>query len=137
MSATLIDSSVLLDLITPASSSAAWSKQQLEAADAHGGAIVNIVIWAEVAMAFRETGAMALLEDEAFLQRRAIPWDAAELAGHAHRQYRRRGGAREAILPDFLIAAHAAIEDLTLLTRDVRRIKAAFPGLRLITPESA
>ena len=135
MSGTLIDSSVLLDLVTPASPAAAWSKAQLDAADLRGEAIVNVVIWAEVAVAYRENGAMALLENESLLQRRAIPWEAAELAGHAHRQYRRRGGEREAILPDFLIAAHAAIEDLTLLTRDARRLKIAFPGLRLITPE--
>ncbi len=95
-----------------------------------------MIIWAEVATAFRNSQAMVLLEDESFLQRLAIPWEAAELAGVAHREYRRRGGAREAILPDFLIAAHAAYDNLILLTRDPRRAKTAFPKLICITPDS-
>lgn len=135
MSLTLVDSSVLLDLLTPASAHARWSKQQLDAADQRGGVAVNIVIWAEVAAAFRDSSAMALIEDESYLQRRAIPWEAAEIAGAAHREYRRRGGVREAILADFLIASHAAFDNFTLLTRDARRAMAAFPNLQCITPD--
>ncbi|NBU28536.1 MAG: DNA-binding protein, partial [Caulobacteraceae bacterium] len=52
-------------------------------------------------------------------------------------QYRRRGGARESILADFLIGAHAAVAGYALLTRDPRRVRAAFPGVELITPGAA
>lgn len=64
-----------------------------------------------------------------------LPVAAAFLAGHAHASYRRAGGAREAIMPDFLIGAHAAITDRPLLTRDPRRVAAHIPGARLICPE--
>lgn len=136
MTKTLVDSSVLLDLITPTSPHARWSKDQLDAADTRERVGINVIIWAEVAAAFRDGAAMALLENESFLQRLPIPWEAAELAGVAHREYRRRGGARETILPDFLVAAHAAYDNMVLLTRDARRARTAFPSLTCITPET-
>lgn len=63
-----------------------------------------------------------------------IPFAASFLAGHAHADYRRAGGAREAILPDFLIGAHAAVTGRPLLTRDPRRIATYIPGAQLIVP---
>ena len=52
----------------------------------------------------------------------------------AHADYRQCGGQRSMILPDFLIGAHALLESTGLLTRDGRRYRQAFPGLRLILP---
>jgi predicted nucleic acid-binding protein len=63
-----------------------------------------------------------------------IPLAAAFLAGHAHAGYRQAGGRRVAILPDFLIGAHAAVTGRPLLTRDPRRIATYIPGANLITP---
>jgi len=65
----------------------------------------------------------------------AIPAAAAFLAGHAHAAYRRAGGSREAVLPDFLIGAHAAVTGRPLLTRDPRRVATHIPGTTLIAPE--
>ena len=63
----------------------------------------------------------------------AIPLAASFLAG-AHASYRRAGGTRNAILPDFLIGAHAAVTGRPLLTRDPRRVAAYIPGTALIAP---
>jgi len=52
----------------------------------------------------------------------------------AHADDRQRGGQRAMFLPDFLIGAHALLESTGLLTRDERRYRQAFPGLRLILP---
>ena len=49
-------------------------------------------------------------------------------------KYRQRGGARRSPLPDFYIGAHAAIEGLTLLTRDAKRYRCYFPALRVVAP---
>lgn len=63
-----------------------------------------------------------------------IPFAAAFLAGQAHSSYRRAGGSREAILPDFLIGAHAAVTSRPLLTRDSHRVTTYIPGAKLISP---
>ncbi|HEY1833475.1 MAG TPA: hypothetical protein VGG08_03490 [Solirubrobacteraceae bacterium] len=65
-----------------------------------------------------------------------IPPAAAFLAGHAHADYRRAGGTREAVLPDFLIGAHAAVTGRRLLTSDPRRIETYIPGATLVAPTS-
>lgn len=70
------------------------------------------------------------------LTRASLPWAAAPVAGVAYGAYKRRGGSKDAILADFLIGAHAVVEGLALLTRDPRRIRTAFPDVRLITPET-
>lgn len=60
---------------------------------------------------------------------------AALRAAAAFREYRRRGGSRRTILPDFLIAGHAVALGATFVTRD-RRLGSYFPDLTLITPET-
>lgn len=67
-------------------------------------------------------------------QRQPLPWAAAFLAEKAFVQYRRNGGERQSTLPDFFIGAHAAVNDLTLLTRDVGRYRTYFPTLRIMPP---
>ena len=65
-----------------------------------------------------------------------MPWEAAFLAAKAFVRYRRRGGGRSALLPDFFIGAHAAVDDLTLLTRDASHHRTYFPTVRLVTPDA-
>jgi predicted nucleic acid-binding protein len=67
-------------------------------------------------------------------RRAELPWAAGFLAAKAFVRYRRAGGIRRAPLPDFYIGAHAAIAGLTLLTRDAKRYRTYFPGVRLIAP---
>ncbi len=112
----------------------AWSQAQLTRAAQRGAIILNAVILAEIAPRFsrietlRSTlPSMAIIEE--------IPPAAAFLAGHAHAEYRRSGGTREAVLPDFLIGAHAAVTARPLLTRDPRRVATHIPGTTLITPD--
>jgi len=67
-------------------------------------------------------------------ERRPLPWEAAFLAGKCFLRYRKQGGTRRSPLPDFFIGAHAAVEGLTLLTRDATRYRTYFPTLSLIAP---
>ena len=72
------------------------------------------------------------------LQLEAVPFRegaTAFVAGRAFLEYRRRGGARTAPLPDFYIGAHAAVAGYRLLTRDARRYRAYFARLELIAPD--
>lgn len=132
-SQTFVDSSVLLDIYTEDPRWLPWSQQQLTHAAQHGAIVVNAVVLAEIAPRFpRIEELRAALPSMAIIEE--IPLAASFLAGHAHARYRRAGGAREAILPDFLIGAHAAVTGRPLLTRDPRRVETYIPGARLLTP---
>jgi predicted nucleic acid-binding protein len=65
---------------------------------------------------------------------REIPRPALFLAGKAFLQYRRRGGSKAQVLPDFFIGAHAAVQGWPLLTRDASRYQTYFPSLHVIAP---
>ncbi|MBP7877483.1 type II toxin-antitoxin system VapC family toxin [Candidatus Microthrix sp.] len=134
MIGTLVDSNVILDLLTEDEKWLDWSEQALSEAAEAGPLVINPVIYAEISVRFRSVEDL----DEAIPSndylRAALPWSAAFLAGKAFVDYRRRGGTRTSTLPDFFIGAHAAAGDLTLLTRDVARYRTYFPTVRLIAP---
>lgn len=133
MSDVLVDSNVLIDVFSEDEEWVDWSSSMIEEAGAHGRLVINPIIYAEVSL--RVDSMEALDEDlEHLVDRRALPWEAAFLAGKCFYAYRRAGGTRTAPLPDFFIGAHAAVENLTLLTRDPRRVRAYFPKLRIIAP---
>lgn len=133
-SGTFVDSSVLLDVFTGDARWGDWSQAQLTRAAQRGALVLNAVVLAEVAPRFDRVEVLrATLPSMAAIEE--IPLAAAFLAGHAHATYRQAGGRREAILPDFLIGAHAAVTERPLLTRDPRRVAAYIPGATLISPE--
>lgn len=70
----------------------------------------------------------------AIFEREDIPYEAAFLAGKAYLAYRRRAGTKASLLPDFCVAAHAAIRGYRILTRDVAHYRTYFPKLELIAP---
>ncbi len=134
MTAVLVDSSVVIDIATPDSSWFDWSAEALERLGAERSLVINQVIFAEAVAAYRRAGDDRLDLDAVFL-RETLPFEAAALAGQAHADYRSRGGRRTAVLPDFLIGAHAAFAGYSLLTRDPGRVRTAFPGLDIIAPD--
>jgi predicted nucleic acid-binding protein len=130
---TFVDSSVLLDLFTEDQRWLSWSQEQLTHAAQRGAIVLNAVVLAEIAPRFPRIEELhAALPSMAIVEE--IPLAAAFLAGHAHADYRRAGGTREAVLPDFLIGAHAAVTGRALLTRDPRRVGTYIPGATLIAP---
>jgi len=132
---TLVDSNVLLDVVTGDPLWAAWSLAQLEAAGLRGRLVINDVVFAEVSVRFGTLEALLAVLGEARITRRAMPEGALFSAGKAFAAYRARGGVRTSVLPDFFIGAHAAVERLPVLTRDARRFRGYFPGVEVIAPE--
>lgn len=132
--ATLVDSNVLLDLLTVDPEWSAWSRARLAEALDRGPVVVNQVVYGEVAYRFSTIEALdeALTPDR--FVRGNLPWAAAFLAATCYRDYRRRGGRRATILPDFFIGAHAAVLGLQLLTRDTARYRTYFPTVDIIAP---
>ena len=134
MAGVLVDSSVLLDILTEDAEWIAWSSAALAAVAESATLIINPIVFAEISVRFSRIEELdARLPRDAFV-REPIPFEAAFLAGKAFLRYRRRGGQRAAPLPDFFIGAHAAVAGHRLLTRDPVRIRAYFPGLDLIAP---
>lgn len=132
---TLIDTNVLLDLVTDDPNWADWSIAQLEAASLNGPLLINEVIYAELAVRYDRIEDLEAFVDEAGLEMAPIPRAALFLAGKVFTRYRRSGGSRTGVLPDFFIGAHAAVAEQPLLTRDIGRYRTYFPSLMLITPD--
>lgn len=130
----LVDSNVLLDVITSDPRWGEWSAQALAAHLDKGRLVVNPVVYAEIAFNFDTIEEVGELLPAADYEYAGIPREAAFLAARCHAHYRAAGGSRTMILPDFLIGAHAVVERMHLLTRDVRRYRSYFPGLTLIAP---
>ena len=132
--AVLVDSNVLLDVLEENSVWCDWSAGQLATLADRSLLWINPVIYAEVSIAFARIEEVEVALPEDMFLRRQIPWEAAFLAGKAFLSYRRRGGERRSPLTDFFIGAHAALENVPLLTRDASRYRSYFPKLELICP---
>jgi len=130
----LVDSNVLLDVVTEDAEWIDWSASALERAASSGRLFINPIIYAEVSIGFDRIEELEAALPPDYFERRPLPWEAGFLAGKCFKRYRDRGGHRRSPLPDFYIGAHAAIERLTLLTRDSRRYRSYFPKLRITSP---
>jgi predicted nucleic acid-binding protein len=133
--ATLVDSNVLLDLITEDEQWCAWSSQALEQAADRGPLVINPVIYAEVSVRFSRIEDLERVLPATDFVRSPLPWPAAFLAAKCFQEYRRHGGTKGSVLPDFFIGAHAAVSRIALLSRDARRYRTYFPTVALIAPD--
>lgn len=134
METTLVDSNVILDIVTEDPEWLDWSAAALARQADAGALVVNPIVYAEVAGRFERIEDLEAALPEDYYQRHPLPWEAAFLAGRCFVRYRRRGGQRRSPLPDFYIGAHALLRGMTLLTRDARRYRSYFPRLRIIAP---
>jgi hypothetical protein len=132
---TLVDSNVLLDVVTDGETWADWSQTQLEHAALHGPLVINSVIYAEISTRYATVDDVDSMLLDLNIDVATTPRSALFLAGKAYIQYRAAGGVRTGVLADFFIGAHAAVEELPLLTRDARRYRHYFPSVVLIAPE--
>ncbi|MCA1695520.1 MAG: type II toxin-antitoxin system VapC family toxin [Actinobacteria bacterium] len=130
---TLVDSNVLLDVLTEDEVWLEWSSVELARAADAGPLFINFVIYAEVSVRFSRIEDLDEALPRADYERLDLPWEAAFLAGKAFLEYRRNRGTRSSTLPDFFIGAHAAVARLRLLTRDPSRYRTYFPTIALAT----
>ena len=129
----LVDSNVVLDILTDDPKWSVWSSMALEDAAERGPIVINPVIYAELSIRFERIEDLEeAIAEFLYLE---IPKSACFLAGKCFMKYRRRGGTKASPLPDFFIGAHAMVAGLTLLTRDHQRYSTYFPKLAVIAPE--
>ena len=137
MGKVLVDSDVILDVLSDDPEWADWSESVLHMHEGPHTLCINEIIYAEVSVGFDiiedledalAAGGFKMLD---------IPREALFLAGKAFLDYGKRGGTGTSPLPDFYIGAHATVTDMKLLTRDADRYKAYFPSVRLISPDGS
>lgn len=134
MSGFLFDTNVLLDVATADPVWAGWSERQLRTTAAQGPALINPIVYAELAPAFASEADLDRWLDPAVFRRLPLPYAAGWPAAQAFLKYRRGGGAKLSRLPDFYIGAHAEVENFTLVTRDAARYRTYFPRVTIIAP---
>jgi len=134
VSPTLVDSNVVLDVLTEDPNWFAWSSEALEQRAERSILVINPIIYAEISIGFDRVEELDEAVPPTLFRRDPLPWDAGFLAGKSFVAYRRRGGARIAPLPDFYIGAHAAVTGMALLTRDASRYRTYFPRLEILAP---
>jgi predicted nucleic acid-binding protein len=134
VSAVLVDSNVLLDIMTEDPRWFSWSADALARAAETMRLVINPIIYAEVSIRYSRIEDLNDALPLTFVEREPLPYEAAFLAGKAFLIYRKHSGVRRFPLPDFFIGAHASIARYSLLTRDAGRYRTYFPKLPLITP---
>jgi hypothetical protein len=130
----LVDSSVLLDIVKYDPTWALRSLNALTILASKDRLAINDIVYAEVSVGFENIAGVETMLTDAGLSREPIPAEALFAAGKAFLRYRRAGGTRTGVLPDFFIGAHAAAKGWSLLTRDGRRVKTYFSTVDVIEP---
>jgi predicted nucleic acid-binding protein len=136
MTATLIDTNVLVDIIESRPVWGEWAARQLELLSMEGDLIINQIVYAEASVPYETIEEFELVMKTGLLLREDLPWSAGFIAAKAHRQFRANGGNKTTTLPDFLIAAHAQVKKHRLITRDPRRFRTYFPEVEVIAPDT-
>ena len=129
----MIDSCVLLDVITGDERWADWSAGQIAAAMDSGRVVINPLIYAEISVGYDTIEELDDLLPAGDYEREPLPYTAGFAAGKAFLQYRRSGGDKRSPMPDFYIGAHAAVAGYQLLTRDAARYRTYFPTIALFS----
>ena len=135
MSAYLVDSNVILDLLTEDPVWADWSETILSEYGFSNDLCINPFIYTEISIRFERIEDLEKAIELAAFRLLEIPKEALFLAGKAFLNYRKNRGRKASPLPDFYIGAHAAVARLPVITRDPGRIGTYFPTVELIAPD--
>ena len=129
---TALDSSILIQLYRKQAGWELWL-DKLQEASSEGQLLISPVAFAEYSVAYPSSDSALADLDRLNLVYDVISPDSAYLAGQIFLRYRREGGPRLHLLPDFLIAAHATMQAERLATIDRGYLRRYFPDLELLT----
>lgn len=128
----LVDSDVIIDVITEDTRFLGWSASAMAESAQSDMLFINPIIFTEVSVGFSRREDVTEAPEALDFEYADLPWDAAFIAGKAFARYRRNGGVRRSPLPDFYIGAHTLVSGMTLLTRDGSRYRTYFPKLKIL-----
>jgi predicted nucleic acid-binding protein len=130
----LVDTNVLIDVISHDPAWFTWSRDRLEIHSAIGPLLINDIIYAELSARFESEALLREALDVMDVTLERLPYQSLFPAGQAFGRYRTGGGPRTSLIADFLIGGHAAFSSIPILTRDTRRYRTYFPEVELIAP---
>lgn len=131
-----LDSNAVIDLMNqPSPADWGWATTLFDRFADGADLAANLIVVAEVAVGVQQPDALVDDMGQLGIEILDLTPPVALRAAAAFREYRRRGGPRSTILPDFLIGAHAVVLGATLMTRD-QRLASYFPELTFLTPET-
>ncbi len=129
----LVDTNVLVDVLTDDPKWADWSIEQLDI-HSQAGLVINPVVYAELCFGSPSTAFVDDVIRRFALTYQEIPRQGLFRAAKAFGRYKAKRGTKTSVLPDFFIGGHADAAAIPLLTRDTKRLHAYFPRLELICP---
>jgi predicted nucleic acid-binding protein len=130
---TAVDTSVLLAIFKGEADGAAWL-EALRRWRAEGALLVCEVVVAELAVRIGDRAELSGALDDLGLVFEPINVASAQAAGQAFAAYRREGGPREHLIPDFLIGAHAQNQADRLAAKDRGYLRRYFQDLPIVAP---
>ncbi len=132
---TAIDSSVLLCILRHQPGWESWRATLSRAAE-EGTLMLCPVVFAECSVGYSSVEESLAKFDSLCIAYDPIAPAAAYLGGQVFLRYRREGGPRTHLLPDFLIAAHASVQADRLAAIDRGYLRTYFSTLVLLTPSA-
>lgn len=131
---TAVDTNVLLDVFAADPTYAGSSGNAFRSCISDGNLVACEVVWAEVGAFFIKPDDAVHAMEKLGVEFSSIDRSTALNASRLWKLYRKRGGKRIRILPDFLIGAHALENADRLLTRDSAFYRLYFSDLSVIDP---
>lgn len=130
---TAVDTNILLDVLLPDPDHQAGSLSKLHQAIQEGSLIVCNVVASELGAQFPDSAELQRFLASVNIHLSNMRLEAAHEAGKRWRDYlRKRKGARERVVADFMIASHARNHADRLLTRDLGFYRTCFRDLSLM-----
>lgn len=129
---TVVDTNILLDVFLPNDKYVKSSARLLKSAYDSGALVINEIIYSELSPQFKSKKELDDVLISLNIKSLSTNEESAFYAGQVWKEYRKAGGKRERIIPDFLIASFASKQSDRLLTRDRGFYKKYFKGIKLM-----
>jgi predicted nucleic acid-binding protein len=134
---TALDTNILFDVVLPNADFVEGSIQAIQAGAQTGSLVICDVVYAELCFEFSSRNECDRFLDANRIDLLTMNREVCFLASRAWQKYRRQGGPRTRILPDFFIGAHATVLSSELVSRDSDFYRKYFPQLKVIDPANS